>query len=1107
MGSGKAGRLTGQGEKFVRSHAKAPFAGSRADAEAKPFLHRRILILSSAALLTLALLLTPALASAAEHPLLENLGSANEPSFSEPRSIAIDQSTDDVLVADAGTGTISGWGPDGEPAEFSALGSNEIDGSETPEGELVFGGPGETQIAVDNSGGATDGDIYVPQANAGPEEKGLVDIFSPTGEFLGQLTESSEGELAEPCGVTVDPSGNVYVADFSEHIHKYADPPVDGESTDLEFGGACELAAGAGPSEGFIFAAKFFQPFSKLDATTGEEEYVVDPDLTITVGVDPTTGNVYSSTEAGGEPVIAEFNASGPSSSIEESSTPLAGFASGIAVNESTGDVYVVREGSPNVEVLRSNYGHHFLENLGSANEPSFSEPRSIAIDQSTDDVLVADAGTGTISGWGPDGEPAEFSALGSNEIDGSETPEGELVFGGPGETQIAVDNSGGATDGDIYVPQANAGPEEKGLVDIFSPTGEFLGQLTESSEGELAEPCGVTVDPSGNVYVADFSEHIHKYADPPVDGESTDLEFGGACELAAGAGPSEGFIFAAKFFQPFSKLDATTGEEEYVVDPDLTITVGVDPTTGNVYSSTEAGGEPVIAEFNASGPLGAAELPPPTSLAGFAAGIAVNGSTGNVYVVREGSPNVEVFAPGLLVEFELAIQKTGSGSGTVTSLPPNTGIDCGTECSAKFEGGTEVELKATPEPESEFAGWSTVAGDPGTCTGTTSPCTVTMGEAVELEAEFVRIPPAVTALSPIKGPTAGGSQVEITGTNLTEATKVSFGANEVNCPSADCALESATEIKVKAPAHAAGAVDVLITGPGGTSANTAADDYTFVDVPTVSALSPTVGSTAGGNEVEVTGTDLAEASKVEFGTTVAKPPFLENTDTTIKLKAPGHSAGTVNVRVSAIGGVSADTAADDYTYVAPPVVTALSPAKGPTEGGNQVEITGMRLAGATKVSFGANEVTCPSADCALESPTEIEVKAPAHAAGTVNVLVTSIGGASGNFAADDYTYEVPAPAPEPPVNPPTAPTVPLTPNPPPQCVVPKLKGLSLAKAKSALTNAHCKTGEVSKPKAKKGKKQPALVVKSSRPGAGASLAADSKVDLKLGSSSKGKKA
>ena len=60
--------------------------------------------------------------------------------------------------------------------------------------------------------------------------------------------------------------------------------------------------------------------------------------------------------------------------------------------------------------------------------------------------------------------------------------------------------------------------------------------------------------------------------------------------------------------------------------------------------------------------------------------------------------------------------------------------------------------------------------------------------------------------------------------------------------------------------------------------------------------------------------------------------------------------------------------------------------------------------------------------------------------------------------------------------------------SPPPSggCKVPKLAGLSLAKAKSALAGAHCSLGKVTQPKARKGQRLGPLVVKSSSPAAGA---------------------
>jgi hypothetical protein len=70
---------------------------------------------------------------------------------------------------------------------------------------------------------------------------------------------------------------------------------------------------------------------------------------------------------------------------------------------------------------------------------------------------------------------------------------------------------------------------------------------------------------------------------------------------------------------------------------------------------------------------------------------------------------------------------------------------------------------------------------------------------------------------------------------------------------------------------------------------------------------------------------------------------------------------------------------------------------------------------------------------------------------------------------------------------------------PPPVCIVPKLAGKTLARAKSALKAANCAVGKVTKPKARKGKKLGQLVVKSSKPSAGKTLEVGSKVNLKLG--------
>jgi hypothetical protein len=300
-------------------------------------------------LLCVAGLLLPASASALEHTFLETFGSASEPSFSEPTGLAVDQSTDDLLVIDRGAGTVSRWKPDGTPAEFTALGTNVIDGSETPQGALAFGSAAEAQIAIDNSGGENEGDIYIPQAGAR-----AVDIFGADGEYLGQLTEYSEGAFSafsEPCGVSVDPLGNVYVGDFGIGVHKFepaANPPVNADNVaNFAFSNSCTLAAGSGATSGFVFPAHFIGSVAKLDDTTGAEEYEISTGSTTTVSVDPATGHVFA---ARGEE-IAEFDASGTTSAIEVSAS-LTGPAQGVAISGSTGNVYVTLANSVNVNVL-----------------------------------------------------------------------------------------------------------------------------------------------------------------------------------------------------------------------------------------------------------------------------------------------------------------------------------------------------------------------------------------------------------------------------------------------------------------------------------------------------------------------------------------------------------------------------------------------------------------------------------------------------------------------------------------------------------------------------------------------------------------------------------
>ena len=81
----------------------------------------------------------------------------------------------------------------------------------------------------------------------------------------------------------------------------------------------------------------------------------------------------------------------------------------------------------------------------------------------------------------------------------------------------------------------------------------------------------------------------------------------------------------------------------------------------------------------------------------------------------------------------------------------------------------------------------------------------------------------------------------------------------------------------------------------------------------------------------------------------------------------------------------------------------AIAPATGIIAGGTEVTITGVGLANATSVHFGATAATIVS-----DSSTTIVVKSPlAHSAGSLDVTVTNAEGTSATSPADKFTYFV----------------------------------------------------------------------------------------------------
>lgn len=337
-----------------------------------------------------------------------------------------------------------------------------------------------------------------------------------------------------------------------------------------------------------------------------------------------------------------------------------------------------------------------------------------------------------------------------------------------------------------------------------------------------------------------------------------------------------------------------------------------------------------------------------------------------------------------------------------VTSIFPTSGPTGGgtsvTINGTGFTGTTSVSFGGTGASFIVNSDISITATSPAHAAGTVDVTVTTPGgtSATSSADEFTYLPaPTVTNVSPNVGPTAGGTNVTITGTNFTGATDVSFGGT-----SASFIVNLDTTITATSPAHVAGTVDVTVTTPGGTSAISSADHFTYFTPPTISNVSPNAGPTAGGTSVTITGNGFTGTTAVTFGATPAAS-YIINSDNSITATSPAHVAGTVDITVTNPVATSPTTPADQFTYFLVPTVTGISPTSGPSTGGTSVTISGTNFTGTTQVLFGGT----PAASFIVNSDSSITAVSPAHAAGTVDITVTTPGGTSATSPLDQFTF------------------------------------------------------------------------------------------------------
>ena len=679
----------------------------------------RVLVLAVTTTLALVIAAPSALAAAPTRPFDHSLASGF--AAPDPQALTVDQASGDVYALDSTNGTVHRFHRDGTPHDFTAgpdAGTNTL-GATSP---FAFS---LSQVAVDASGGPSDGNIYV--------DDGSVHVFSHAGAPLGTLTGSGTpaGAFSFTHGLAVDQSnGDLYVADENDFTHgivwRYS--PSSATVSESDYSGAITAAGGVGNvavGAGRLYTANVFSfgevrsyalsDFTFPGPSPSPASTLIAPNASA-IDADPATGDVYVDLNDH----VEVYDSSG--AHLYDFATGRYGTSLGVAVTSASGPAYVSDGDTGKIDVYGSSippatsrlFDHSFASGFAAP------DPQALTVDQASGDVYALDSTNGTVHRFHRDGTPHDFTAgpdAGTNTL-GATSP---FAFS---LSQVAVDASGGPSDGNIYV--------DDGSVHVFSHAGAPLGTLTGSGTpaGAFSFTHGLAVDQSnGDLYVADENDFTHgivwRYS--PSSATVSESDYSGAITAAGGVGNvavGAGRLYTANVFSfgevrsyalsDFTDPGPNPSPASTLIAPNASA-IEADPATGDVYVDLNDH----VEVFDAAG----------NSLYSFATGLgtslglAVTSASGPLYVSDGDTGKIDVFLPGPVNPPVATTNAASAINHTTATL--NGHLDPGDETvtDCHFEWGTSTSYGHTAPctPAAPFTHPADVSADiTGLAPGTT---------------------------------------------------------------------------------------------------------------------------------------------------------------------------------------------------------------------------------------------------------------------------------------------------------------------------------------------------------------------------------------------------
>jgi hypothetical protein len=320
-----------------------------------------------------------------------------------------------------------------------------------------------------------------------------------------------------------------------------------------------------------------------------------------------------------------------------------------------------VSAGAVGVVPARAAQGHISDGTFGSpgSGPGQLTEPEGVAVEEATGEVYVVDKGDDRVERFGAAGQyKGQFDGSGKFEDEGKQETGVAAGFGGrsgeietgafAGPESVAVDSSiFSPSRGDVYV--LDTGHK---VVDKFSATGEYLGQLPGLGPELEGAITGIGVDSGGRVWVILESGTVFEY-NHRIENElasTTQAVVPGCFNVPGFAVASEADFEDQLYVQaeagcreggPVAKFSTTGALLNSVFFPEPATGLATELGSDDVYLDTGAALERVS-------PQGLVESSPLESLSlagGAGSGVGVDSSSGRLYVAQSQADDVEIFA------------------------------------------------------------------------------------------------------------------------------------------------------------------------------------------------------------------------------------------------------------------------------------------------------------------------------------------------------------------------------------------------------------------------------------------------------------------------------